>query len=79
MVTTGPRELLLGRRTERELLGRLLAGARGGRGGVLVVRGEPDVGKTALLKNAISSASGFRVVRAVGIESEMELPFAALQ
>jgi hypothetical protein len=47
--------------------------------GVLVVRGEPGVGKTALLNYAISSASSFRVVRAVGIESEMELPFAALQ
>jgi hypothetical protein len=79
MVTKGPGELLLGRRRERELLDRLLAGARGGRSGVLVVRGEPGVGKTALLNYAISSASSFRVVRAVGIESEMELPFAALQ
>jgi DNA-binding CsgD family transcriptional regulator len=79
MATTGPGELLLGRRRERELLDRLLAGARGGLSGVLVVRGEPGVGKTALLKHAISSAAGFRVLRAVGIESEMELPFAALQ
>ena len=47
---------------------------------VLVVRGEPGVGKTALLDDAVSSgASGFRVARAVGIESEIELPFAALQ
>jgi hypothetical protein len=79
MATTGPGELLLGRRRERELLDRLLADARGGRSGVLVVRGEPGVGKTALLKYAVSSASGFRVVRTVGIESEMELAFAALQ
>jgi DNA-binding CsgD family transcriptional regulator len=79
MVTKGPGELLLGRRRERELLDRLLADARGGRSGVLVVRGEPGVGKTALLDYAVSSASGFRVVRAVGIESEMELAFAALQ
>jgi DNA-binding CsgD family transcriptional regulator len=79
MVTKGPGELLLGRHTEREVLDRLLAGVRDGHSGVLVVRGEPGVGKTALLKYAISSASGFRVVRAVGIESEMELPFAALQ
>jgi hypothetical protein len=79
MVTKGPGELFLGRRGECEVLDGLLAGARAGRSGVLVVRGEPGVGKTALLKYAISSASGFRVVRAVGIESEMELPFAALQ
>jgi DNA-binding CsgD family transcriptional regulator len=79
MVTKGPGELLLGRRRERQLMDRLLAGARGGRSGVLVVRGEPGVGKTALVEYAVSSASGFRVVRTVGIESEMELAFAALQ
>ena len=79
MVTKGPGELLLGRRQEREVLDRLLADARGGRSGVLVVRGEPGVGKTALLKYVISAASGFRVLRAVGIASEMELSFATLQ
>ena len=41
---------LLGREREREVLDRLLDGARGGRGGVLVVHGEPGVGKTALLE-----------------------------
>jgi AAA ATPase domain len=46
---------------------------------VLVVSGEAGIGKTALLESAIGSASGFRVVRAVGVESEMELAFAALQ
>jgi DNA-binding CsgD family transcriptional regulator len=46
---------------------------------VLVVSGEPGVGKTALLESALGSASGFRVARAVGVESEMELAFAALQ
>jgi predicted ATPase len=45
---------------------------------VLVVSGEPGVGKTALVESAVSSASAFRVVRAVGVESEMELAFAAL-
>ncbi len=70
---------LLGRQPEIEVLDRVLAAVHGGRSAVLVVRGEPGVGKTALLEHAISSASGFRVARAVGIESEMELPFAALQ
>ena len=79
MVMKGPGEVLLGRRTEIEVLDRLLVAVRGGRSGGLVLRGEPGVGKTALLKYAIVSASGFRVAHAVGIESEMELPYAALQ
>ena len=79
MVTEGPAEVLHGRRVEREALGRLLDAVRGGQSRVLVVSGEPGVGKTALLESAIGSASGFRVMRAVGVESEMELAFAALQ
>ena len=67
------------RRSERELLGRLLEAVRGGESQVLVISGEPGIGKTALVDFAIRSASGFRVMRAVGVESEMELPFAALQ
>src|SRR5206468_2250771 len=51
---------------------------RAGRSGVLVVRGEPGVGKTALLEYAVDSASDLRVVRGVGVEWEMELAFAAL-
>ena len=70
---------LLGRRSECDALQRLLAAARDGQSGVLVLRGEPGVGKTALLDYAIESASGFRVARTVGVESEMELPFAAVQ
>ena len=79
MVTEGPAEVLQDRRDEREALGRLLEAVRGGQSRVLVVSGEPGVGKTALLESAIGSASGFRVMRAVGVESEMELAFAALQ
>ncbi len=75
----GPAEVLHGRRDEREVLERLLNEVRGGQSRVLVMSGEPGVGKTALLASAIGSASGFRVVRAVGVESEMELAFAALQ
>jgi DNA-binding CsgD family transcriptional regulator len=70
--------MLMDRRTERSALDSLLASARGGMGCALVLRGEPGVGKTALLEYAIESASGFRVVRAGGTESEMELAFAAL-
>ncbi len=79
MVIEGPVEVLQDRREERVVLGRLLAAVRGGQSRVLVVSGEPGVGKTALLESAIASASGFRVMRTVGVESEMELAFAALQ
>src|SRR4051795_3879717 len=79
MVTEGPAEVLHDRRGEREVLDRLLAAVRGGQSLVLVVSGEAGVGKTALLESVIRSASGFRVVRSVGVESEMELAFAALQ
>ena len=70
--------MLRGRDSECEVLTRLLEGARGGRGAALVVQGEAGVGKTALLDYAVESASDLRVVRAVGVESEMELAFAAL-
>src|ERR1700710_2658001 len=72
-------EHLLGRHREREALDRLLQAARTGSGGVLVLHGEPGVGKTALLEYAIEASAGFRVARADGVEGEMELAFAALQ
>ena len=71
--------MLLDRLPERAALGGLLEAARAGRSGVLVMRGEPGVGKTALLDWAVGSAAGLRVVRVAGVESEMELAFAALQ
>jgi DNA-binding CsgD family transcriptional regulator len=74
-----PGDQLLGRQREREVLGRLLNGARGGDGGVVVVYGEPGVGKTALLDWTVEEARQMRVLRTVGVEGEMELPFAALQ
>ena len=64
---------------ERAALSQLLDTARAGRSGVLVMRGEPGVGKTALLEYAVESAAGLRVARVAGVESEMELAFAALQ
>jgi DNA-binding CsgD family transcriptional regulator len=69
---------LRGRRDECAALDRLLRGARAGRSGALVLEGEAGVGKTALLDYAIASASDLRVLRASGVESEMELAFAAL-
>jgi len=72
------RPVLLGRTRERQLLDRLLENVRGGQSAVLVVRGEAGVGKTALLHYCARQASGFRVARIAGVESEMELPFAAL-
>ena len=75
-----PRErLLLGRTREQERLGRLLTGIRSGRSGVLVVRGEAGIGKTALLEQLIERASGCMVARATGVQADMELPFAGLQ
>jgi DNA-binding CsgD family transcriptional regulator len=71
--------MLLGRLPERAALSQLLDAARAGRSGVLVMHGEPGIGKTALLEHAIESAAGLRVARVAGVESEMELAFAALQ
>ncbi len=74
----GASPTLFGRRRECDVLDGLLDAVRGGRGGVLVVRGEPGIGKTALLDHAARSASDLRLVRIAGVESEMELAFAAL-
>jgi DNA-binding CsgD family transcriptional regulator len=70
--------MLRGRRAEQERIDALLAAARDGISGALVVRGEPGIGKTALLEYAAQRAGGMRVLRGAGIESEAELPFAGL-
>jgi DNA-binding CsgD family transcriptional regulator len=70
--------VLLGRRSESDVLDRLLEAVRGGESRVLVVRGDPGAGKTALLEYLVEQASGCRVVRAAGVQSEMELAFAGL-
>src|ERR1700733_5136031 len=69
---------LAGRGPESARLGRLLVDARAGQSAVLVLRGEPGIGKTALLGYVAERAAGFQVVRATGAESELELPFASL-
>jgi DNA-binding CsgD family transcriptional regulator len=69
---------LVDRTRETAALDALLEAVRVGMSGALIVRGEPGIGKTALLEHAVASARDFRVIRAVGIESEMELGFAGL-
>ncbi|TDC50328.1 helix-turn-helix transcriptional regulator [Jiangella ureilytica] len=66
-----------GRRQEREVLEGLVHAARAGRSAALVVHGEPGIGKSALL-GVLADAPGCRVVRAAGVESQMELAFAGL-
>lgn len=70
--------MLAGRQAEQQAIERLVAAARLGTSGVLAVRGEAGVGKTALLDDAVSRIEGMRVLRATGLESEREIPFAML-
>src|SRR4029077_12027977 len=69
---------LRGRRSEINALDRLLEALRAGESQALVVRGEPGVGKTALLEYFVEQASDCRIERGGGVQSEMELAFAAL-
>nr|WP_062341150.1 LuxR family transcriptional regulator [Herbidospora sakaeratensis] len=70
---------LLGRDDERRRLELLLGNARNGHGGSLLITGEPGIGKTALLEATTTGVAGLRMIRLDGFESEMELPFAAIQ
>ena len=70
--------VLLGRQEPCARIDEMISAARSGRRGVMVVRGEPGVGKSALLNYAVRQTSGFRVISTSGVESEMELPFASL-
>jgi len=69
---------LTDRSTECQVLDRIVEGVRAGESRALVVHGEPGVGKSALLEYLVGRASGFRVARAAGVQSEMELAFAGL-
>ena len=60
------------------MLERLLAAARDGSSGVLVLRGEAGIGKTALLQHAVQAARELRIVQVTAVRSEMELSFAAV-
>ena len=70
--------MLLGRERERRTIERLLEDARGGGSGVLALVGEPGIGKSALLDDAVQLAGGMGVLRARGVASEAQIPFAAL-
>jgi DNA-binding CsgD family transcriptional regulator len=69
---------LYGREREQLAIADLLAGARAGRSGMLVLRGEPGIGKTALLDAAAGAAGELKLLRGTGSEVEAELPFAGL-
>ncbi len=69
---------LIGRSEEQGRLDALLDAARTGRSGGLVIRGEPGVGKTSLLDDAVAKAGDFRVLRTLGMETESDLAFSGL-
>lgn len=70
--------VLYGRTRECAAIDRVIDDAREGRGGGLVVHGDAGVGKTALLQHALAQAPDVQVLRAVGVETESQLAFAAL-
>jgi DNA-binding CsgD family transcriptional regulator len=69
-------DALRGRKTESAELVQMLDAVRAGKSRCLVIGGEPGIGKTALVEDAVAAAADFRVLRAVGVESEAELPYA---
>lgn len=70
--------MLIGRDGALARVATLLESARGGEGSCLILTGDPGIGKTAVLDASIGLADGFAVLRAQGVESEADLPFAAL-
>src|SRR5580698_6651971 len=78
VAAAGPARGLRGRHAECVALDRLVAEVRAGQSRVLILRGESGAGKTALLEYLLDGAAGFRIARAAGAESEMELAFAGL-
>src|SRR3954452_19336664 len=77
-LSSGPGGRLRGRASECALLDELVSAIRRGESRSLVLRGEAGIGKTALLEYLIASAPDVTVVRAVGVQSDMELAFASL-
>ncbi len=75
---SGRHSRLRGRGTECALLDELLADIQQGASRALVLQGEPGIGKTALLAHLEESAANVHVLRAAGVESDMELAYASL-
>jgi hypothetical protein len=76
--SSGRATRLIGRRGELDALDRFVEAVYNGESRALVVRGEPGIGKTALLDYVAEEASGCRIARVVGVQSEMELAYAGL-
>src|ERR1043166_9471930 len=70
--------MLLGRERESARIDKVLDAARARRSGALVVRGEPGIGKSALLDAAVERAEDMRVLRALGVQSEVDIAFSGL-
>src|SRR5258708_37652970 len=70
--------MLLGRAAELQAIDQALASARLGKSSRLVIRGEPGIGKTAILEYAIGQAASMRVLSARGVEFEADVPFSGL-
>ena len=70
--------MLVGREVEQRVIEQLLAGARVGDSGVLVISGDPGIGKTGLLDHARTRATAMRVLAARGVEAEREVTFGGL-
>jgi DNA-binding CsgD family transcriptional regulator len=73
-----PQPGLLGRGVECQVIDRVVSDVVGGAGRVLVLRGDPGIGKTALLGYLSERVAGWRVARVVGVDSDMRLPFSGL-
>ena len=71
-------QMLVGRGEELARIAALIEHARSGVSGVLILRGEPGIGKSALLREALTNAEGMSILSATGIEAESELPFSGL-
>ena len=69
---------LVGRDRERRRITELLEAGQCGRSAALVIEGEPGMGKTALLDDAVDQAAGMTVLRARGVQTEVDLPFGGL-
>ena len=74
-----PANHLLGRERHQRALAGLISNARNGRSGSILIRGEPGIGKTALLRDVTSRAAGVQHVQLVGFEAESSVAFSGLQ